>query len=115
MSTWTFSTQLDVTPEQIKNLLEEGAKLFVDAEELLDDPRLMVEVTVSTEDQGIGHYEYWGATGYDKQIVHTIESVTCYGIELKTNEEQDDILKNRINACQQCLFEEEPDYEPLDD
>jgi hypothetical protein len=31
------------------------------------------DISVGQEDQGIGHYEYWGATGFDSRMVATAE------------------------------------------
>ena len=115
MSTWSFNTLLELTPEQIRSLLAKGVKFEVDAEELVEDPVMMLEVTVSTEDHGIGGYEFWGCKGYDRRICHDIESVKCEGIEVETTPEQDKILNDRVEHRTHEVRCEEPEYDEIED
>ena len=110
--TWDFDTLLELTPEQIKYLLLKGVKFEAKLEELLEDPVMLLHVTVYTYDAGIGGYEFWGFHGVDKQIAHEVESITCEGVEMpQLTEEQKKELDRRIQGRAAAPVDAEPDYD----
>ena len=106
---------LELTPEQIRFLIASGVKFEADAEDLIADPVMLVEITVCTEDHGIGGYEYWGCRGYDRRIYHDIENVKCEGVEFETTEEQNKIIHERIEHRTREVPCEEPEYDPIEE
>ena len=111
-STWDFYTLIALTPDQIRYLLDKGVKFELDIDELLDDPVMLLHVTVSTEDAGIGCYEYWGFHGVDKRICHEIESITCEDVEMpQLTQEQKDEIDRRVQQRASAQVCDEPDFD----
>lgn len=52
---------------------------------------LEVESSLITVDHGIGHYEFWGSTGYHEDIRVETDGALEYTIEAVYNEDGDEI------------------------
>jgi len=84
----TATTQMipEATPEMIAReqkrqetarrcqLLTEAGFVVSDIEDAFSEMVNDADIDVRLEDHGIGHYEFWGATGFDSRIVPVAEA-----------------------------------------
>lgn len=102
-ATWTCDDEDEASHdpgydvEYENSIYEDARKAFKTTEAVIDDYRVSLEIAdidtdetidvdvdeISHEDSGIGHYEYWGHTGYDShhyvEVTGTIvKASTCY-------------------------------------